>query len=262
MFRSLNVAATGMAAQQSRLEGISHNIANSNTVGFKRGRIEFQDLLYNTVRHPGAATGDTTNAPIGVQYGSGVRVAGLAQVHEQGSFQTTDNPLDLSVEGQGFFMVQREDGTLAYTRNGAFRANAEGMIVTSDGLPLDPPITIPENSMNVSIAPNGTVSVQLPGEEVPIEVGELMMATFVNPGGLRAVGHNLYERTIASGEAQFGSPGEDGIGTIMQGALEQSNVDMVEEMVNLISAQRSYEINSRVISSADQMLKSATDMSR
>ena len=262
MFRSLNVAATGMAAQQSRLEGISHNIANSNTVGFKRGRIEFQDLLYNTVRNPGAATGDTTMAPIGVQYGSGVRVSGLAQVHEQGSFQTTENPLDLSVEGRGFFTVQREDGTLAYTRNGAFRASSDGTIVTSDGLPLDPPVTIPENSASVSISPNGTVSVQLPGEEIPVDVGQIMMASFVNPSGLRAVGHNLFERTVASGDPQFGEPGEDGIGTIMQGALEQSNVDMVEEMVNLISAQRSYEINSRVISSADQMLKAATDMSR
>jgi len=261
MFRSLHVAATGMAAQQHRLEGISHNIANSNTVGFKRGRIEFQDLLYNTVKQPGAATGDTTESPIGIQYGSGVRVAGLAQVHEQGSFQATNNPLDLSVEGHGFFMVQREDGTTAYTRNGAFRAAADGTIVNSDGLPLEPPVTIPENASSVTIAPNGSVTVTLPGEEVPVEVGQVMTASFVNPGGLRAAGHNLYERTIASGEAMQGSPGEESHGTILQGHLEQSNVDMVEEMVNLISAQRSYEINSRVISSADEMLRAATDMS-
>lgn len=260
MFRSLNVAATGMAAQQSRLEGISHNIANSNTVGFKRGRVEFQDLLYSTVRNPGAATGETTQAPIGIQYGSGVRIAGLAQVHEQGTFQTTDNPLDLSIEGRGFFPLQRDDGSVAYTRNGAFRADASGQIVNSDGLPLDPSITIPENATSVNIAANGSVSVTLPGEDDPVEVGQISVATFINPGGLRALGHNLFERSMASGEPQFGDPGQDGHGTIMQGALEQSNVDMVEEMVNLISAQRSYEINSRVISSADQMLRAASEM--
>ncbi len=260
MFRSLHVAATGMAAQQSRLEGISHNIANSNTVGFKRGRVEFQDLLYQTVKNPGAISGDVNYSPIGIQYGSGVRVSGLAQVHEQGAFKPTDNPLDLAVEGRGFFVVQREDGTLAYTRNGAFRADASGQIVTSDGLPLDPPITLPEDAAGVSISPDGTVTAQLPGDETPVEFGQIMTATFINPAGLRALGHNLYERTIASGEPQFGEPGEDGRGTIMQGALEQSNVDMVEEMVNLISAQRSYEINSRVISSADEMLRKVSEM--
>lgn len=260
MFRSLHVAATGMAAQQSRLEGISHNIANSNTVGFKRGRVEFQDLLYQTVKNPGSVTGDVNYAPIGVQYGSGVRVSGLAQVHEQGAFQTTDNPLDLSIEGRGFFVVQREDGTLAYTRNGALRADATGQIVTSDGMPLDPPITLPENASAVTVAADGTVTAQIPGDETPVEFGQIMTATFVNPAGLRAVGHNLFERTIASGDPQFGEPGEDGRGTILQGALEQSNVDMVEEMVNLISAQRSYEINSRVISSADEMLRKVSEL--
>lgn len=260
MFRSLHVAATGMAAQQSRLEGISHNIANSNTVGFKRGRVEFQDLLYQTVRNPGASTGDVNYTPIGIQYGSGVRVSGAAQVHEQGTFQTTDNTLDLAVEGQGFFVVQREDGTLAYTRNGAFRANAEGQVVNSDGLPLDPPITLPDNAAGITVGSDGRVTAQLPGDDAPIEFGQIMTATFINPAGLRAVGHNLFERTIASGDPQFGEPGEEGRGTIMQGALEQSNVDMVEEMVNLISTQRSYEINSRVISSADEMLRKVGEM--
>ncbi len=260
MFRSLHVAATGMGAQQARLESISNNIANSNTTGFKRGRIEFQDLLYNVVRNPGAATGQTTQTPIGISYGSGVRISGLAQVHEQGTFQTTDNPLDLALEGRGFLMVQREDGTLAYTRNGTLRATPDGTLVNGDGLPLDPPVTIPENSSSITISGNGIVSVQIPGEELPVEVGQIMTATFINPSGLRAVGHNLLERTLASGEPQFGEPGIDGHGTIRQGALEQSNVDMVEEMVNLISTQRSYEINSRVISSADEMLQAATKM--
>ncbi|MCH2108734.1 MAG: flagellar basal-body rod protein FlgG [Polyangiaceae bacterium] len=260
MFRSLHVAATGMAAQQSRLEGISHNIANSNTTGFKRSRLEFQDLLYHTVRNPGAATGDTTEAPIGVQYGSGVRIVGTAQVHEQGSFMTTDNPLDVAIEGRGFLTVQRNDGTLAYTRAGTLKADANGQIVTNEGLALEPPIAIPEDSQGLTISPTGIVTVQVPGEEEPIEVGQINTATFVNPGGLRALGHNLYERTIASGEAQFAEPGSEGHGTLMQGALEQSNVDMVEEMINLISAQRSYEINSRVISSADEMLRAATEM--
>lgn len=261
MFRSLNVAATGMAAQQTRLEGISHNIANSNTVGFKRQRVEFQDLLYQVTRQPGAATGQTTEAPLGVQMGTGVRVVGTVAVHEQGTFMTTDNPLDVAVEGRGFLMVQREDGTLAYTRAGNLKADASGRIVTNDGLPLDPPITVPIDATSVTISPNGAVSVTLPGEVDPVEVGQILTATFVNPGGLRNVGHNMMERTIASGEPVFAEPGTEGHGTILQGALEQSNVDMVEEMVNLISTQRSYEINSRVISSADEMLRAATEMS-
>ncbi|OQX69245.1 MAG: flagellar basal-body rod protein FlgG [Sorangiineae bacterium NIC37A_2] len=260
MFRSLHVAATGMAAQQTRLEGISHNIANSGTVGFKRQRVEFQDLLYQMVRQPGATTGETTQAPLGVQLGSGVRIAGTVNIHEQGTFLTTSNPLDLAIEGNGFFAIQREDGSLAYTRAGNFQADASGRIVTSDGLPLDPPISIPAEALSVSIAANGTVTVTMPGESDPVEIGQITTASFVNPAGLRNIGHNLYERTVASGEPEFSTPTTGVHGAIMQGALEQSNVDMVEEMVNLISAQRSYEINSRVVSSADEMLRKASEM--
>jgi flagellar basal-body rod protein FlgG len=260
MFRSLNVAATGMAAQQTRLEGISHNIANSNTVGFKKQRVEFQDLLYQIVKLPGAATGETTEAPLGVQLGSGVRVVGTVNIHEQGTFINTDNPLDIAVEGPGFLTVTREDGSLAYTRAGNLKADSTGRIVTNDGLPLEPPISIPEGATNITIASNGKVTVTIPGEDDPVEVGQITTATFVNPSGLMNLGHNMLERTQASGDPIFADPGTDGHGTIMQGSLEQSNVDMVEEMVNLISAQRSYEINSRVISSADEMLRSATEM--
>jgi flagellar basal-body rod protein FlgG len=260
MFRSLNVAATGMAAQQTRLEGISHNISNSNTVGFKRQRVEFQDLLYQMVRQPGVSTGQTTEAPLGVQLGSGVRVVGTVNIYEQGTYLTTDNPLDIAIEGEGFLALAREDGTLAYTRAGNLKADSSGRIVSNDGLPIEPPITLPEGATNISVSPTGKVTVTLPGEEDPVEVGQISLSTFVNPSGLRNLGHNLYERTLASGEPMVSDPGSEGLGTIMQGALEQSNVDMVEEMVNLISAQRSYEINSRVISSADEMLRSASEM--
>jgi flagellar basal-body rod protein FlgG len=260
MFRSLNVAATGMAAQQTRLEGISHNIANSGTVGFKKQRVEFQDLLYQMVRQPGVSTGQTTEAPLGVQLGSGVRVVGTVNIHEQGTFLNTDNPLDVAVEGNGFLAVSREDGSLAFTRAGNLKADSTGRIVTNDGMPIDPPITLPEGATNVAIAPTGKVTVTLPGEADPVEVGQITLASFVNPSGLRNLGHNLLERTLASGDPIFADPGSDGHGTLMQGALEQSNVDMVEEMVNLISAQRSYEINSRVITSADEMLRKASEM--
>lgn len=249
-----------MAAQQTRLEGISHNIANSSTVGFKKQRVEFQDLLYQTVRQPGAATGDTTQAPIGAQMGTGVRMVGTVAIQEQGSIITTDNPLDVTIEGRGFLTVQREDGTLAYTRSGNLKTDSSGRIVTNDGLPIDPPITIPQDASGITISSTGLVTVNLQGEEEPVEVGQIQTATFINPGGLRAVGRNMLERTVASGEAIFAEPGTNSHGTILQGALEQSNVDMVEEMVNLISAQRSYEINSRVISSADEMLQKATEM--
>jgi len=262
MFRSLNVAATGMAAQQMRLEGISHNIANSNTVGFKRQRVEFQDLLYQIVRQPGAATGDTTQSPVGVHAGSGVRSVGVVAIQEQGTFLMTDNPLDVAVEGRGFIPVLRDDGTMAYTRAGNLKSDATGRLVTTDGLPIDPPITIPAEATSVTISPSGQVAVTLPGEPDPVEVGQITTATFINPAGLRSVGHNLLERTIASGEPNFNEPGSNGHGTLLQGALEQSNVDMVEEMVGLISAQRSYEINSKVITTADQMLQSATEMVR
>jgi flagellar basal-body rod protein FlgG len=258
MFRALHIAATGMGAQETQLEGISNNIANANTVGYKRERVEFQDLLYQTIKAPGAPTGATTMAPTGLQIGTGVRVVGTARNFEQGALQNTNNPLDVAIEGNGFFVVQQADGNPAYTRAGSLQKDGNGQIVTSEGLPLDPPITIPEGTVDLMIGADGTVSATVGGESAPVELGKLTIATFVNPAGLRAIGHNLLVATPASGEPQVGDPGSDGRGALLQGSLEQANVEIVEEMIGLIAAQRAYEINSKVITTADDMLRAAT----
>ncbi len=260
MFRSLNTAATGMAAQETELEGISNNIANANTTGYKKQRVDFQDLLYQTIVAPGTPTGTTTMSPDGLQLGSGVRVVGTSRQFGQGSITTTNNPLDLAIEGNGFFAVQQADGTPAYTRAGNLQTDGQGRITTPEGLPVDPPITIPAGSTSVSISANGIVTATMSAQTTPVEIGRLTTATFINPAGLQATGHNLFVATDASGQANIGEPGQDGHGTLLQGSLEQANVDIVEEMIGMISAQRAYEMNSKVVTSADEMLKAATQL--
>ena len=260
MFRSLHIAATGMAAQETNLDAISNNIANGNTVGYKKQRVDFQDLLYQTVRAAGTQTAATATSPTGLQIGSGVRVVSTSRAFSAGSTQVTNNPLDVAIEGNGFFVVQQPDGTPAYTRAGNLQTNATGQLVTSEGHPLDPAITIPPDATSVAIGADGTVSVTLANQPAPSQIGQITLANFVNPAGLSSVGHNLFKETAASGAPQIGVAGTESRGTLLQGALEHSNVDVVEEMVGLIGAQRAYEINSKVITAADDMLRAATQL--
>ncbi len=256
MFRALHVAATGMVAQETKLDTISNNLANSNTSGYKRQDAEFEDLLYQNLRSPGA-TGQGTIAPAGVQLGSGTRVVTTSRAFAQGTMQQTGNPLDVAIEGNGFLGVMQPTGEVAYTRAGTLKLDSGGRMVTSDGLPIEPAITIPPDATKVSIASDGTVSVMQPGQTNPLQVGQLQLTTFVNPGGLTAVGHNLYEANAAAGDPMVGAPASEGRGAIMQGALEGSNVEVVSEMVGLIRTQRAYEVNSKVISTADEMMRNA-----
>jgi flagellar basal-body rod protein FlgG len=249
-----------MAAQETQLEGVSNNIANVNTNGYKRQRIEFQDLLYQTVRAAGTRTTETTRSPTGIQLGSGVKVAAVSRNFTQGGILVTNNPLDVAIEGNGFFTVQMPDGTPAYTRAGALQVDAQGQVVSPEGYLLDPPITIPPDTVSTTIGAEGTVSVMISGQPAPVEVGQLSIATFINPGGLNATGKNLFTVTASSGEAQVGAPGSDGRGAILQGALERANVDIAEEMIGMITAQRAYEVNSKVVVTADEMLRAATQM--
>lgn len=257
MFRSLDVAASGMAAQETKLDTIANNLANSNTTGYKRQDAEFEDLLYQNVRGP-ALTGTGQTAPTGVQVGMGVRVVAVQRLFSQGSLQQTGNPLDVAIEGNGFLPIMRPTGEQAYTRAGSLKLDAEGRLVTSDGLPIEPPITVPTDATAVTIATDGTVSATRPGQPQAAALGQLQLVTFPNPGGLQGVGRNLYEATAASGDALAGAAGTEGRGTLMQGALESANVEVVNEMIALIRTQRAYEINSKVISAADEMLRNAT----
>jgi flagellar basal-body rod protein FlgG len=260
MFRSLHIAATGMQAQESQLDTISNNLANANTVGFKKVRADFQDLFYQNVRFAGTQTSQTTMSPTGLQIGSGVRMVGTSRIDTQGALKQTGNNLDLAIEGQGFFVIAQPDGTQAFTRSGQFKVDAQGRMTTAEGLPLDPPVTIPPAATSVSIARDGIVSITLAGQATPSQVGSIQMANFVNSAGLNPLGHNLFQSTMASGDPQLGTPGTDGRGTLLQGAVEQANVEVVEEMIGLIAAQRAYEVNSKVISAADDMLKNATNL--
>lgn len=262
MIRALYIAATGMEAQQLNIDIISNNLANVNTSGFKRSRGDFQDLLYQTLKLPGAPSGAGNQVPSGIQMGSGVRPASVERVFTQGDFQNTQNALDLAIEGDGFFQVLLPDGTIAYTRSGAFKQDSTGRIVTSDGYPIEPAITIPADAINISVNPDGTVSVLQADNTVPTEIGNIQLARFTNPSGLRSAGRNLYVASGASGEAVTGIPGESGLGTIAQGFLEASNVNIAEELVNLIISQRAYEINSKAIQTADEMLRTANEVKR
>lgn len=262
MLRALYTAATGMQAQQINIDTIANNIANVNTTGFKQGRAEFQDLLYQNIRPAGTASSSSTSYPVGLQLGLGTRPVATGRIYRQGDFRQTENPLDLVIEGKGFFQIRMPSGELAYTRDGSFHVNAEGAMVTADGNPLEPQIKIPVDAQEIVIGSDGTVSVTQAGQSAAQQVGSLQIANFQNPSGLNAIGRNLLMPTGASGDAKAGSPGEKGLGLLNQGFLEQSNVNVVEEMVNMIVAQRAYEVNSRAVRVADDMLSQINNLVR
>jgi len=262
MIRSLWSAATGMQAQTLNIDVISNNLANVSTSGFKKSRADFQDLLYQTLRSPGVSSSADTQVPTGIQVGHGVRPAATQKMFTQGEFQTTENELDMAIEGDGFFQIVQPNGETAYTRAGSFKIDSDGRVVTSDGFPMEPEITIPTDAISLSIGTDGTVSVLLANETEGTEIGQIELADFTNPAGLKSIGRNLYLPTASSGDATVGTPGEDGYGTIAQGYLELSNVSVVDEMVNMIVAQRAYETNSKTIQASDEMLQTATNLRR
>ncbi len=259
--KALSIAATGMLAQQLNVEVISNNIANLQTTGFKRQRAEFQDLLYQNLRRIGAASSDDgTIVPTGIQIGVGVKSGSVYRITEQGNLVSTSNDLDLAIEGRGYFLVTLPGGEDAFSRAGAFSVSAEGEIVTQDGFTVAPGITIPEDAQDVSINATGEVLVKIAGQVDPQNVGQFELAIFFNDAGLEAIGDNLFKETPASGAATIGTPGAEGFGTVLQGFLETSNVDPVSEITALIAAQRAYEMNSKVITTADEMLRSVTQL--
>jgi flagellar basal-body rod protein FlgG len=255
MIRSLWIAKTGLDAQQTQLDVISNNLANVGTTGFKRSRAVFEDLLYQTVRQPGASSSQQTQLPTGLQVGTGVRPVATERIHTQGNLQQTGNPLDLAIRGQGFLQVSMPDGTLAYTRDGSLHTDAQGQLVTSGGYPVSPAITIPANAQSVSIGRDGVVTVTQPGQAAATQVGTLQLANFINPAGLESRGENLLVETGSSGAPTTNTPGSNGAGLITQGYVETSNVNVVEELVAMIQTQRAYEINSKAVQTSDQMLQ-------
>lgn len=260
MLRSLYTAATGMEAQQTKMDVIAHNLANTNTTGFKKSRAEFEDLLSDTIRSSGPPNAQGGNQPAALQVGLGVRTVSTTKSFQPGDMIASNNPLDLAIEGQGFFRVQRPNGEFAYTRAGNFRVDATGRICTQSGEILEPGITVPQETTALTIAPDGKVLAKVPGNEEPNEVGTIELTMFANPGGLEALGGNLMLATAASGEPINVKPGEQSAGTLSQGFLEGANVKAVEEMIDMISTQRAYEMNSKVIQSADQMLQKLTNL--
>lgn len=259
--KTLGIAATGMQAQQTNVDVISNNIANVNTTGFKSGRAAFQDLIYQSLEREGALTaGDGTARPIGTDIGLGVQASGVVRLNTQGGLIATENQLDLAIEGNGYFVLNRPDGTQAYTRDGSFQLNAEGQLVSLTGYEVEPAIVVPELTRQIEISQNGIVTAYVENDPIPVELGQLTMATFLNDAGMRPIGNNLLEETAASGEAVQGTPSEDGVGILRQGYLEGSNVNVIQQITDLISAQRAYEMSSKAIETADQMMMTANQI--
>jgi flagellar basal-body rod protein FlgG len=255
MIRSLWISKTGMEAQQTQLDHISNNLANVATSGYKRAHAQFEDLIYQNLRQAGAASSEQTQLPTGLQVGLGTRAVATARNFSQGNLQQSGGNLDVAIKGNGFFQVQMPDGTTAYTRDGSFQVDSQGQIVTNSGFVVQPGITIPAAAQSVTIAPDGTVTAQVPGQAQPQNLGQLQLASFVNPGGLEPRGSNLFAETAASGSPNTAAAGSNGNGTLQQGFLETSNVNVVEELVSMIQTQRAYELNSKAISTSDQMLQ-------
>jgi flagellar basal-body rod protein FlgG len=263
MIRALYSAASGMTAQQLNVDNIAHNLANANTVGFKMRRTQFQDLLYQNMVQPGASAGAQTVVPTGLQLGLGSRPSSNEIIFSQGEFQQTDNPLDMVIQGRGFFQIRRPNGELAYTRSGNFHLDRDGNVVNPDGNPLEPQITIPQDAQSITIAQDGTVSFTQPGQTAAQLAGQIQLANFQNPAGLNSLGGNLYTPTDASGDATVGNPGgQEGLGSLLQGYQEGSNVSVVEEFINLIVSQRAYEANSKVVKAADEMYQQVNQISQ
>lgn len=262
MIRSLYTAATGMKANQLFVDNISNNLANVNTTGYKKSKMEFEDLLYQTLKEPGDGNADGARNPAGLQVGLGVRAVSSQKIFTQGNLTQTENPLDMTIEGNGFFQVMMPDGKVGYTRDGSFQIAADGNVVTSQGYLIEPPVVLPEGTQQVSIDDTGRVYVTLQDSEVADEIGQIETAQFINPAGLMALGSNLFTSTSASGDAEAGIPGENGLGLLKSGYLETSNVQLVEEMVSMIVAQRAYEISSKAIQTSEEMLQLANQLRR
>ncbi|TAL79805.1 MAG: flagellar basal-body rod protein FlgG [Burkholderiaceae bacterium] len=261
MIRSLWIAKTGLESQQTNMDVISNNLANVNTSGFKRSRAVFEDLMYQTIRQPGAQVGAANQLPSGLQLGTGTRLVATERIHTQGNLKETGNQLDVAIQGRGFLQVEMPDGTFAYTRDGSLQVDQNGQLVTAGGYPVQPPINIPDNALTITIARDGTVSVTQPAATgTNVQIGQLQLSTFINPTGLQSTGENLYVETDASGPANFAQPGLDGAGLVMQNYVETSNVNVAEELVNMITTQRAYEMNSKAITTSDQMLARLTQV--
>ena len=260
MIRSLWIARTGMDAQQMQMDVIANNLANTSTTGFKRSRAVFEDLLYQTLRQPGAQSSQQTQIPAGLQLGTGVKPVSTERIHTQGNLQQTGNALDMAINGAGFFQILMPDGSTSYTRDGSFHKDNQGQMVTASGYPLQPSITIPQNALSVTIGTDGTVSVTQPGSPNAVQIGSIQLVSFINPAGLQSTGENLYQETAASGTPTPNTPGTNGLGVLNQNYVETSNVNVAEELVTMIQTQRAYELNSKVISTSDQMLARLTQM--